>query len=207
MNLNALLKTQLLRACLLSLMSALLLHSAAFAQEVKRDQTRTGQTAEEANDSKLLPKLELETTENFTNQALLSAASGSATFGAALTVQVDHSYCRTGGVQCFLPGQAPSDLNRNPVRLGIQVLNGGVPVAGLTDADIDVVNPFVPAGGSAVSQVACAACFQAAGNGIYTIFVAPAAGQTWKPGSYFVQVRVNVGGVIHRALAQIEVEF
>ncbi len=207
MKLNALLKTQFVKMSLLSLLSALLMTGAALAQEVKRDQTKTGQAAEAADDTKLWPKLELETTQNFTNLALLSAAPGAATFGASLTVQVDHSYCRTGGVQCFLPGQAPGDLNRNPVRLGIQVLNGGVPVLGLTDADIDVLNPFVPAGGSAISQIACASCFQPAGNGIYTIFVAPTVGQTWKPGSYFVQVRVNVGGVIRRALAQIEVEF
>jgi hypothetical protein len=205
MNLNALLKTQIVKIGLLNLVSALLLTNALFAQEVKRDQSRTGQT--EADDTRITPKLELETTENLTTEALLSAAPGAATFGATLTVQVDHSYCRTGGVQCFIPGQAPSDLNRNPVRLGIQVLNGGVPVLGLTDANIDVINPFVPAGGSAISQIACASCFQNAGNGIYTIFVAPAVGQTWKPGSYFAQVRVNVGGVIHRALAQIEVEF
>lgn len=207
MKLNALLKTQFVKMSLLGLLSALLLTSTAFAQEIKRDQTRTGQAAEAADDIKVWPKLDPGTVENFTNLALLSAAPGAATFGATLTVQVDHSYCRTGGIQCFLPGQAPGDLNRNPVRLGIQVLNGGVPVLGLTDADIDVFNPFVPAGGSALSQVACAACFQPAGNGIYTIFVAPAVGQTWKPGSYFVQVRVNVAGVIHRALAQIEVEF
>ncbi|MBI1760231.1 MAG: hypothetical protein HYR56_02235 [Acidobacteria bacterium] len=207
MKINALLKTGIVKMSLLSLLSALLLTGAALAQDVKRDHSKTGQAADAADDLKVWPKLDSSLAENFTTQALLSAAPGAATFGATLTVQVDHSYCRTGGVQCFLPGQAPGDLNRNPVRLGIQVLNGGVPVLGLTDADIDVFNPFVPAGGSAINQIACASCFQPAGNGIYTIFVAPAVGQTWKPGSYFVQVRVNVGGVIHRALAQIEVEF
>ncbi len=207
MKLIALLKTQIVKMSLLSLLSALLLTGAALAQEVKRDQAKTGQAAEAADDTKLWPKLDFGATETLTTESLLTAAPGAATFGASLTVQVDHSYCRTGGVQCFLPGQAPGDLNRNPVRLGIQVLNGGVPVLGLTDADIDVFNPFVPAGGSAISQIACASCFQPAGNGIYTIFVAPALGQTWKPGSYFMQVRVNVGGVIQRALAQIEVSF
>lgn len=207
MILKALLKTQFVKINLLSLLTALLLTGAALGQEPKRDQTRTGQAADAAEESKTWSKLELETTENFTNLSLLSAAPAAATFGATLTVQVDHSYCLTGGVQCFIPGQAPADFNRNPVRLGIQVLNGGAPVLGLTDAHIDVVNPFVPAGGSAISQIACASCFQNAGNGVYTIFVAPGLGQTWKPGSYFVQVRVNVGGVIQRALAQIEVSF
>ena len=204
MKLMALLKNHIVKASLLSMLSALLLTGAALAQDAKRDNQKNGQAAEAADNIK---KLDLGGEQNETAALLNSTAPGAATFGAALTVQVDHSYCRTGGVQCFLPGQAPGDLNRNPVRLGLQVLNGGVPVLGLTDADIDVLNPFVPAGGSAISQIACASCFQPAGNGLYTIFVAPALGQTWKPGSYFVQVRVNVGGVIQRAYAQIEIEF
>lgn len=204
MKLNNLLQKQFVKASLLSLLSALLLASVAFTQEEKRDHSKTGQVAGAA-DTKI--RVETESEALPTAPLQLTAASGAATFGAALTVQVDHSYCATGGVQCFIPGQVPADANRNPVRLGIQVLSGGVPVTTLTDADIDVVNNFVPAGGAAVSQIACGSCFQNAGNGVYTIFVAPGVGQTWKPGSYFVQVRVNVGGNLQRALAQIEIPF
>jgi hypothetical protein len=208
MKLRTMLKNQFVQAGLLSLTTALLLSSAVLAQEEKRDHQRTGQTATaEAKILPILPQLELATESSPASQMLAASAPGAATFSAALTVQVDHSYCRTGGIQCFLPGQEPNDLNRNPVRLGIQVLSGGLPVNGLTDADINIINPFVPAGGSAISQISGASTFQAAGNGIYTIFVAPGVGQTWKPGSYFVQVQVNVGGTLQRALAQIEIPF
>jgi hypothetical protein len=205
MKLNTL-KKHIVKAGLLSLLSALTLTATALAQEEKRDYRGTGQV-EASADTKIVVKSLSNLEAIAAPQALLSTAPGAATFGAALTVQVDHSYCRTGGIQCFLPGQAPSDVNRNPVRLGLQVLNGGAQFSTLTDADVDVLNSFVPAGGAAVSQITGVSTFQNAGNGMYAIFVAPGAGQTWKPGSYFVQVRVNVNGVIQRALAQIEITF
>lgn len=206
MKLN-ILKKHIVKAGLLGLLSMLTLSATALAQDEKRDHERNGQVASDTAETKVAVKgiSRFEPVE--TAQTLLATAPGAATFNATLTVQVDHSYCRTGGIQCFLPGQEPNDLNRNPVRLGLQVLNGGVPFATLTDADVDVLNSFVPAGGAAVSQITGASTFQNAGNGMYAIFVAPSVGQTWKPGAYFVQVRVNVNGVVYRALAQIEITF
>ena len=170
----------------------------AFAQE-KRDTQNAGQAANA-----------VEATEQDQSPLLLSV--GSATFGSlTLTVQVDPKYCATGGVQCIgagmAPGTSPADNNRTPVRFGLQVLRGGLPVNNLTDAEVSVINSFVPAGGAAVSQLACGSCFQNAGNGMYAIFVNPAVNQTWKPGSYFVQVVVQNGTRTERALAQIEVPF
>jgi hypothetical protein len=170
----------------------------ALAQE-KRDTHNAGQAANQ-----------IEADEQIQNPLLLSV--GSATFGSlSLTVQVDPKYCATGGVQCIgagmAPGTSPADTNRTPVRLGLQVLRGGQPVNNLTDADVSVINSFVPAGGAAVSQLACANCFQNAGNGMYAIFVNPGVNLTWKPGSYFVQVVVQNGQRTERALAQIEVPF
>lgn len=206
MKLN-ILKTQIVKAGFVGMLSVVALAGTTLAQGERRDVNRAGQVDDGMRDSKLMVNNEANLNGVQNAEQLVTAAPGAATFGAALTVQVDHSYCRTGGVQCFLPGQAPSDVNRNPIRLGLQVLNGLTPVNGLTDADVEVSNSFVPAGGSAVSQIGGANTFQNAGNGMYSIFVAPGVGQTWKPGSYFVQVRVNVNGTIHRALAQIEISF
>ena len=143
--------------------------------------------------------------------ASVAANAASATFGSlSLTVQIDNSYCATGGVQCTGPGLstvAPAHTNRNPVRLGLQVLDGGAPVTNLTDAEINVLNSFVPAGGTAINQLACPTCFQNAGNGMYAIFLHPVNNAFWKSGSYFVQVQVKVGTRTHRALAQIEIPF
>jgi hypothetical protein len=194
----------ILKLSLLGIASLLILTTAAFAQESKRDTGGTGHVGQPT-----IKILAVETDADVLAEIAPDAAS--ATFGSlALTVQVDHKYCATGGVQCTGPGLstvAPADNNRNPVRLGLQVLNGTTPVNTLTDANVSVVNSFVPAGGSAVGQLSCPACFQNAGNGMYAIFVNPSVGFTWKPGSYFVQIQVTVGTRTHRALAQIEIPF
>ena len=197
----------ILKLSLFGIASVIALTGAAFAQETKSDTGATGHIAQSQQPT--IKILAVATDADV--QTAIAADAASATFGSlALTVQVDHKYCATGGVQCTGPGLstvAPADNNRNPVRLGLQVLSGTTPVNTLTDADISVVNSFVPAGGSAVGQLACANCFQNAGNGMYAIFVNPSLGFTWKPGSYFVQIQVKVGTRTHRALAQIEIPF
>jgi hypothetical protein len=140
-----------------------------------------------------------------------SAALDAASFGnLGLTVLVDESYCATGGVQCSGSGHtgaAAGPTNHNPVRLGIQVLRGGTPLNGLSSGRFTTSNTFVPAGGPSVARVVCASCFQAGANGVYTIFVHPAPAVNWKSGSYFVQVRVNLGTTQLRALVEIEIPF
>jgi hypothetical protein len=87
-----------------------------------------------------------------------------------LTVKVDQSYCATGGVQCTTTGHsaaAAGASNHNPVRFGIQILDAdGHPVDGLASTALTVFNPFVPAGGPAVTRLDCSDCFQAAGQGL-----------------------------------------
>jgi hypothetical protein len=128
-----------------------------------------------------------------------------------VSVRVDRTYCATGGVQCSGPGltfAAAANNNRNPIRLGIQVVNSnGSPVTNLTDAEINFINPFVPAGGTAIVQFSCGNCFQNAGNGLYAIFVNPANNANWKSGSYFAQVQVKVGSNTYRELVQISIPF
>jgi hypothetical protein len=191
----------ILKRSLFGLIAAASLSAAVFAQ----DPGATGQVASG-------PKIKILAVETDARVSTeIAADAASATFGSlALTVQVDTKYCATGGVQCTGPGLttvAPADNNRNPVRLGLQVLNGVTPVTTLTDADVSIDTGFVPAGGSNISQLSCGSCFQNAGNGMYAIFVNPGVGQTWKPGSYFVQIQVIVGARTHRALAQIEIPF
>ena len=201
------LKANLLKLGLLAI--TLAVTGTALAQETKTDAGSTGKVAA-AKASDESARVEL-FDFNDNAEAALSSAPGAATFGSlTLTVQVDHTYCGTGGVQCTGPGLstvAAANNNRNPVRLGIQVLNGTTPVNTLTDADINIVNSFVPAGGTALVQLACATCFQNAGNGTYAIFIHPANNALWKSGSYFVQVQVKIGARTHRALAQIEIPF
>jgi hypothetical protein len=129
------------------------------------------------------------------------------------SLQVDQTYCATGGIQCVGAGhtfEAAGPGNHNPVRIGIQVQQGGMPVDGLASTDFTVLNPFVPAGGPGVTKLACASCFQAAGQGLYTLFVHPAAvGVNWKSGSYFVQIQVRLlsGTRTIRGLTKIEIPF
>jgi hypothetical protein len=125
----------------------------------------------------------------------------------ALTVQLEPAYCRTTGTQCLTSGVGALAGNRNPVRVVLQVVEGAVPVSNLTDAQINVLNSFAPAGGTQAVQTTCPSCFQAVGSGMYAIFVNPANGAVWKSGSYHVQVQVTVGVTMHRALAQIEIPF
>lgn len=175
--------------------------------EPQIDLNQTGQIVEETADSLSSATMRKES---------VTQASSSATFGSlALTVQVDQTYCGTGGVQCTGTGHtaaAAGPTNHNPVRLGIQVLRGGSPVGGLPSGDFTVSNPFVPAGGPGVTRVECPTCFQTAPGGLYTIFVHPApASVNWKSGSYFVQVQVRVPfgffSVTQHALAQIDIPF
>jgi hypothetical protein len=176
---------------------ALVFGATAYAQQPKTDANSTGQvTQPSANDvSTSADPLPLTLPFNSVN----------------LSVKVDRGYCATGGVQCSGPGlsfAAAADTNRNPIRLGLQVVNSnGSPVANLTDAEIAVVNPFVPAGGTAITQFSCASCFQNAGNGQYAIFVSPANSANWKSGSYFAQVQVKIGSNTYRELVQVSIPF
>lgn len=190
--------------CLMLGLGAWLQGTTAFAQQEKTDTGNTGQVA--AAESAVVTKADF-SKESSPEAALANLSS--ATFGPlSLTVQVDQSYCASGGVQCLTPGVAALNTNRNPVRLGLQVLRGSTPVTTLTNADISLINPFVPAGGAAVGKLACGNCFQNAGNGLYALFVNPAnAAFNWKSGSYFVQVTVQDGPRTYRALAQIEIPF
>ncbi len=118
-----------------------------------------------------------------------------ATFGNLdLSVQVDETYCATGGVQCTGTGHtaaAAGPTNHNPVRIGFQLLSSGVPVTNVGTADVTVVAKFVPAGGSGLARLVCASCFQNAGNGVYDVFVHPALTGNWRSGAYLIQVTVT----------------
>jgi hypothetical protein len=89
----------------------------------------------------------------------------------------------------------------------LQVLEGTAPVINLTSAEINLVAPIAPPGGSAVVKRSCPTCFLNAGSGLYVIFVNPFGTDNWKSGSYYLQLQVTVGAVTHRALAQIEIPF
>ena len=174
------------------LAAAVLGGGSALAGQASTDSARTGRVASMSGSAR--------------SQA---AILGDATFGnLGLTVVVDESYCASAGVQCSGGGHtaAPAGpTNHNPVRLGLQVLQGGAALNGLSSGRFTTANPFVPAGGPAVTRVVCANCFQAGANGLYAIFVHPAPAVNWKSGSYFVQIRVNLGATQLRALAEIEI--
>ncbi len=191
--------------------AALMFGFTANAQQPKTDANSTGQVTQPS-------AIEVSTKADLAREAETKATTPSIDpfplilplNSVKLSVKVDRTYCATGGVQCSGPGlsfAAAADTNRNPIRLGIQVLNNGAPVAGLTDADITVINPFVPAGGTAITQFSCASCFQNGGNGLYAIFVNPAGVANWKSGSYFAQVQVKVGLSTYRELVQISIPF
>ncbi len=118
-----------------------------------------------------------------------------------LKVLVDQTICGTGAVQCTGSGhttKTAAKTNHNPVRIMIQVLDENrIPVDGLTSAAFSVSTPFVPAGGPGLARLDCGPdCFQAAGNGVYGIFVHPApAGVKWKSGSYCLEAQVLVGTI------------
>ncbi|MFN0086857.1 MAG: hypothetical protein ACKVX9_15810 [Blastocatellia bacterium] len=193
--------------CMMMMSGAVLAQGSPETAETRPDENGAGQVAQSGQ-----PTIRIIGVGSDADvETAISANAASATFGSlTLTVQVDHKYCATGGVQCTGPGlstTAPANNNRNPVRIGIQVLQGAATVNNLTDADINVVNSFVPAGGTAVNQLGCPTCFQNAGNGTYAIFLNPVNNALWKSGSYFVQVQVRIGNRIHRALAQIEIPF
>jgi hypothetical protein len=139
---------------------------------------------------------------------LAAPRSSSATFGSlALTVNVDEDFCRSGAIQCPIPGLAPAAGNRSPVSLVLQVLKGVTPQSSLTSPQIEVITLFVPAGGGSLSRATCSNCFQNAGNGVYAIYLNPFGTSTWKSGAYHVQVKVKVGSTFQRALAKIEIPF
>ena len=118
-------------------------------------------------------------------------ASGLAVSPFQFTVHVDKNYCVSAGVQCET-GLLPESTNGEPIRLLMQVTTRlGQPVAGLVDADFAVLNPFTPAGGTAVAKTICGACFQNGGNGVYALFVDPRDEANWKAGGYGVQITVT----------------
>ena len=130
-----------------------------------------------------------------------------------LTMLIDQSYCKTGGVQCTGTGhkaQAALKTNHNPVRVMIQVLDEKRnPVTGLASAAFSIAVPYVPAGGPTLTRVACAECFQgsAGPDGVYAIFVHPAVTGNWKAGSYCLQVEVTAGTAGSNAVGLISIPF
>jgi hypothetical protein len=130
-----------------------------------------------------------------------------------LTMLIDQSYCKTGGVQCTGTGhtaQAALKTNHNPVRVMIQVLDEKRnPVTGLESAAFSIAVPYVPAGGPTLTRVACAECFQgsAGPDGVYAIFVHPAVTGHWKAGAYCLQVEVVVGTAVSNAVGLISIPF
>lgn len=197
----------ILKLSLLGIATIIAMTGAAIAQETKSDVGNTGQVGHPERPSVKIVAVESDAKVD----TAISQNGGSVTFGSlTLTVQVDNTVCATGSVQCSGPGLShtlPANTNRNPVRLGIQVLNGTTPETTLTDANINVVTSFVPAGGSLLAKLSCPNCFQNAGNGVYAIYVNPFSTFNWKSGSYFIQIQVTTGVITHRALAQIEIPF
>jgi hypothetical protein len=129
-----------------------------------------------------------------------------------LTMLIDQSYCKTGGVQCTGTGhtaQAALKINHNPVRVMIQVLDEKRnPVTGLASAAFSIATPYSPAGGPALVRVDCATCFQNSGpDGVYAIFVHPAVSGNWKAGSYCLQVEVTADTAGSNAVGLISIPF
>ncbi len=143
--------------------------------------------------------------------------AGSAAFGPVdLTVQVDRKVCSNpvgpGYPVCEPAGQPAGPTNRHPVLLGIQVLDFGEPVLGLTQTAFSIYNPLVPAQGGFLKIKDCDIhCFSEWGHGTYMLYVdpIPADPYTWKSGAYFVQVRVTFTRawrtVTRRAFARIDI--
>ena len=130
-----------------------------------------------------------------------------------LTMLIDQSYCKTGGVQCTGTGhtaQAALKTNHNPVRVMIQVLDEKRnPVTGLASAAFSIAVPYVPSGGPGLTRLDCAECFQgsAGPDGVYAIFVHPAITGNWKAGAYCLQVEVVVGTAVSNAVGLISIPF
>jgi hypothetical protein len=130
-----------------------------------------------------------------------------------LTMLIDQSYCKTGGVQCTGTGhtaQAALKINHNPVRVMVQVLDEKRhPVTGLTSTAFSISTPYVPAGGPGLTEVVCSDCFQGTSSpdGVYAIFVHPAVTGNWKAGAYCLQVEVVVGTAVSNAVALISIPF
>jgi hypothetical protein len=142
-------------------------------------------------------------------QARADLPSGNFLGPTQIMVAVDNDICRTIAVQCGGQFVAPANGNTTPVAIRLQVLDGGTgnPIPGIPDANISVSTKFVPAGGANVQERVCAACFQAVVGGVYGFFVEPIAGQTWKSGTYYIQVIVLNGGFRARALTEIKIPF
>jgi len=130
-----------------------------------------------------------------------------------LKTLADPSICRTGAVQCSGSGhttRAAAKNNHNPVRVMIQVLDEtGKPISGLTSASFNVSTSFVPAGGPGLARLDCGPdCFQESPEGVYGIFVHPAAsGVNWKSGSYCLQVRVSAEAISAFEIVLIPIPF
>jgi len=130
-----------------------------------------------------------------------------------LKVLVDQTICGTGAVQCTgndHSTKTAAKTNHNPVRVIVQALDDNkIPVTGLASASITVSTPFVPAGGPGLARLVCGPdCFQEASDGIYAIYVHPAAtGVKWKPGSYCLEVTVTVGAISVSDVVLIAIPF
>ena len=132
-----------------------------------------------------------------------------------LTMLIDQTYCKTGGVQCTGTGhtaQSALKTNHNPVRVMIQVLDEKRnPVTGLASAAFSLSTPYLPAGGPGLTRLDCADCFQSTSDGVYAIFVHPAVAGNWKSGSYCIQVEVQAevvaGTAVSNAVGLISIPF
>lgn len=118
-----------------------------------------------------------------------------------VSVAVDTRVCAGVPVQCGGAGHsfaAASGSNHNPIVLRLTVVNkNGLPVNGLAAANFIFANPFVPAGGGAAVACSVANCgastFQAAGNGLYSIFLDRGPAGNWKAGGYAGTISVAAG--------------
>ncbi len=135
--------------------------------------------------------------------------TSSSSFGPLrVTVQLDQTYCASGGVQCGQTGSSyavAANGNNALVRLSVQVGGIGSGCGGLTQSDFTISTPGVPAGGTSLVIASCPSCFNAGSNGMYTLFVKPFGGYNWKSGSYFVQLRVNYDSTTYHVLNQIAI--
>lgn len=137
---------------------------------------------------------------------LTTAVFVSSAHAAPLNVEarVDTEVCASGAVQCTVAGTGhsaaeASSANHNPIRMFVQVVSkSGVPVEGLTAANFEFENPFVPAGGGAAGLCDEDTCtedtFQGGGNGLYSLFLDRSAAGNWKAGAYAGTVTVTQGG-------------
>lgn len=127
-----------------------------------------------------------------------------------VSVFVDQTVCATGPVQCVVQtdhtAEAAGPNNHNPVRLIVQVGSEGTAIAGLQSRDFRITTVAVPAGAGGLEKLKCDSCFvKVEPTSVYHVYVHPQ--ENWYPGTYAVQLRINVGGEEIRALSVIEIPF